>query len=317
MLGFSGILIRDTSHIADAAQREQLLKAVHALQEAPADLSALETLVRFVQAGVIGSGGSGIAYSYTDPAKAAGYAALSAWYPADFLVRVVAGGSDGAADWALRKIKHQEANSYSGWENGHRKLAGTPQLLARRGLITPAVKRALVPALTKRLHSENKPLRACAENLVRDFGLLLDPKAFVKSLKGMEEEEAAKALSDMMRTTRVDPLITEDIWQILGKARTDFLAFTCIRYPWLFDIERFDAAKQRVLVRLLEDFHDGIGTNLNTALILLARSRNPLAKDILSYLAANSNETAKARAEGYVRVYEEAHQSPAAGAPRR
>jgi hypothetical protein len=231
-------------------------------------------------------------------------------YSADYLVRRMEDGSDLDACWAVSKIEHQESNSYDGWKKGERKLSGNPELVARNGLITPDVKRALIPALSKRLQSNNPLVRQCAEKIVKKLGLLMDKEAFLKTLDDADEEKAAKALSAMLEKMRVDPQISEDIWSILGKAHTDYLKYTCLRYPWLFEVKSFDLIKERVLIALIEDFSGGVFTNLNTALIRLAQSDNPLAKDVFPALCNSHSEKARAMANVHLQVCRESHKMP-------
>jgi hypothetical protein len=228
-------------------------------------------------------------------------------YSADYLIHLMEDGSDLDACWAVYKIENQERNSYDGWEKGIRKLSGNPELVSRNGLITPDVKRALIPGLSKRLRSNNPDVRQCAEKIVKEFGILMNKEAFLKSLDDPDEEKVANALSAMLKTTRVDPQISADIWRILGKANTDYLKYTCLRYPWLFEIKSFDLIKERVLIALLEDFSGGIVTSMNTALIRLAQSNNPLAKDVLNALCNSHSEKARARANEHLQICRESH----------
>lgn len=307
LIAHAGMQIIDSTSIKDEERREAIVAATTTLATTPTDMPALETLLQCLGPEVVNAVGVNTYYSFTDPVKKKADAVLSVWYSTDFLAKVLEDGSDLATYWSLRKIRHQEINSYEGWKDGRRELSTSPDLIARKALVTPDVKRALIPTLKHLMQSPDKQTADFAAEMVKDFGLLIDRQTFLESLADPDEQKVANTLSEMMETTRIDPLLTEEIWSLLNGARTYYLKSTCLRYPWLFEIKTFDAAKQRTLVRLLEDFSNGIGTNLNTALILLARSDNPLAERILQSLASCDSKAASARMNKYVQLYEAQH----------
>ena len=303
----AGMHIIDSVSITDEGRRKAIVAATTTLATTPTDMPALETLLQCLGPQVVNSVGVNTYYSFTDPVKEKAHAVLSVWYSTDFLTKVLEKGSDLAIYWSLRKIQLQEINSYGGWKDGRREFSKSPDLIARKALVTPDVKRALIPTLKHLMQSPDKQTADFAARMVKDFGLLIDRQSFLESLADPDEQKVAKALSEMMGTTRIDPLLTEEIWSLLNAAETDYLKYTCLRYPWLLEIKTFDAAKRRTLVHLLEDFSNGIGTNLNTALILLARSDNPSAERILQSLASCDSKAASARMNKYVQIYKDKH----------
>lgn len=303
-IAWANVVIIDGSLIENEKQRTDLLAATQALESTGTNMVALEAIVSFFGAEVVGTVGFNRYYSYTDPVKQGAYKVLWDMYSTRFLFRAAEEGSDLAVYWALRRIQSQARNTYEYVKNGAATLSNEPRIVARKGHVTPEVKRALIPVLSKLIKSTNNLVNVCANDLAKDFRLLMDKEDFLKSLADPDEENVAKAISRMLETAGIDPLITPQIWDVLGRAKSDYLKYTCLRYPWLFDLEAFDRTKRDVLVRLLEDFRDGIGTNLNSALEMLARSRNPLAEEILYSLARSDSPKASARMQRYIRVYE-------------
>ncbi|WFB37326.1 hypothetical protein P3T73_06070 [Kiritimatiellota bacterium B12222] len=298
---YAGIYIHDSIFITDEKQRDAIISATEKLDKTPTDIQALETLVHALGPHVSQSP----YYTFEDPVKKKAYVVMGEMYSTEFLLHLLNEGSNATIYWSLQKIKHQEINSYEGWKSGRRQISTAPRMISRNALVTPEVKRALIPHLNKLKNSPEKGITGIANRMIKEYGLLMDREGFLNQLNDPDEEKVAKSLSNMMAYVRVDPLITERVWELLADAETDYLRFTCLRYPWLFEIEQFDEPKEQTLLYQLEYYRGGVATNVNTALEILARSENPLAEEILQSLTRSHNVKAKIRAERYLRVYDE------------
>jgi len=129
----------------------------------------------------------------------------------------------------------------------------------------------------------------------------------IQALSGKDETIVARTLSQMTGSIRLDPHITADVWATLAAGKTDYLMFTCFRYPWLSEVDEFTPAQRGLLVRLLKGLRNGIGTNPNPALIVLARSENPIAPAAIRPLSKARDPVVKQRMRKYVEAYAEVH----------
>lgn len=241
-------------------------------------LAALEQLISSFPPEVLDSMGTSSFYNYTDPPRAAALQALHAWYSIDFIEEAMQSGTDDAAYWALRKLAHQAINS----PNKDEDTDSTRRLVAVKGVVTYDVRTRLIPVLEKLRTAKSERTRTEALKFAQ--GLLLDRAAFLQSLQEKDEKALNATLMQMLDRVHIDPHLTQEIWTVLTRARTDSLRGTCLRYPWLLDPPEWTAAKSALLTQYLRQPGSAAYNNSISALWALARSDNPLAEKILASL---------------------------------
>ena len=241
-------------------------------------LAALEQLISSFPPEVLDNMGTSSFYSYTDPTRAAALQALHAWYSIDFIEVAMQSGSDDAAYWALRKLAHQSSNGPHPGED----TESTRRLVAVKGVVTYDVRTRLIPVLEKLRTAKSERTRIEALKFAQ--GLLLDRAAFLQSLQEKDEKVLNATLMQMLDRVHIDPHLTQEIWTVLTRAQTDSLRGTCLRYPWLFDLPEWTAAKSALLTQYLKQPGSAANTNAISALSALASSDNPLAEKIFAGL---------------------------------
>lgn len=258
--------------------RRVLEEATRTLTATGKGVAALEQVISSFPPEVLDSLGTSSSHGYTDPTLEAALQALQAWYSIDFLEETMQSGSDDAAFWALRKLAHQAINGPHPGEDTDR----TRRLVAVHGVVTHDVKTRLIPVLEKLRTAKSERTRTEALKFAQ--GLLLDRAAFLRSLQEKEEEALNATLRQMLDRVSIDPHLTQEIWAVLTRAQTDSLRGTCLRYPWLFHLPEWTAAKSALLAQYLRQPGTAANSNAISALSALARSDNPLAGQILAGL---------------------------------
>jgi hypothetical protein len=308
-------MICDPSPIVDPAQKKAVAAATEKLKKPQSDLKALEFLVEFFERNALvlhhektdrtflDTIGTNVAYGFADAQKREAYDALRDWYSIEFLEKAMTDGSAPAKRWALRTLMHQGINSRPC--SLSKKDKAFSELVSCGGLVTERVVRRLTPTLGTLMKSPDKRVSREASRVASHFGVLVDRKGFLKALRNPDEDAAASGIVSALEGIWVDPGFAEQVWRRLATAKTDGLRSACLYYDWLFEIEAFDDGKRRTIMWLLENFRGGFGTNLNTRLVMLAMSDNPLAKEILLSLGKTRNPDVKERVKGYMKLFKE------------
>ncbi len=258
--------------------RRVMEEATRTLTTTGRGLAALEQLISSFPPEVLDNMGTSSFYNYTDPTRAAALQALHAWYSIDFIEEAMQSGSDDAAYWALRKLAHQASNGPHPGED----TESTRRLVAVKGVVTYDVRTRLIPVLEKLRTAKSERTRTEALKFAQ--GLLLDRAAFLQSLQEKDEKVLNATLMQMLDRVHIDPHLTQEIWAVLTRAQTDSLRGTCLRYPWLFDLPEWTAAKSALLTQYLKQPGSAANNNAISALSALARSDNPLAEKIFAGL---------------------------------
>jgi hypothetical protein len=296
------VSIFDGASAPAAEERVALEAATQAMKASGKYLPALEKLIASFPSEMLDSIGLSVSYQFRDPTLQGAWTALLDWYSIDFLEQAMTGGSDDAAYWAIRKLSEQAMNG-PGIDGTKNESASTRRLMKRGGVVDNEVKKRLIPALEKLRAVKSDRTRREAHEFIASSGLLTDRQEVIKSLQETDEVLLNSRLVHLLDTVRIDPQLGDEVWRILAKAKTENLALTCFRYPWLFNLPVWDTEKTRVLEGYLETVHGGVATNVNTALTVFAMSSNPLAGEILASLDTTNNDSVKGRVAEYRRIY--------------
>ncbi len=133
---------------------------------------------------------------------------------------------------------------------------------------------------------------------------MLDREGFLKLLEEKDEAVLTESIRAMLDTVRIDPLLTQEMWAVLARAKTSTLTMNCLRYPWLFELPALDADKMAMLKVYLQDANGGVGTNARAAVVTLAVSQNPLAGEILHELVKTDHAEVKEQMIKYLEIHQ-------------
>ncbi|MHC5056560.1 MAG: HEAT repeat domain-containing protein [Planctomycetota bacterium] len=279
----AGLIIDDTSKIEDQALRERIGRAAERLKERGSDLDALEALLGFFGEAVVDTVGINVSYSFSDETKRAAYEAVLDWYSIDFLGKALTQGSDLARSWALRKLRHQAANSSPDPSDSRRRLG------ERGGVVDEAAKAEIRDAVMLVVREASPRTRGLALSVTMRVMLVEDRETFLKGhLDDAGVAVVAAAISALADTRGRGAGIEATVWSRLGTARDEDLIVACLRYLWLADRRGLDERKRRILEGLVDDPRVGERRAGFTGW----RRRNPRRR-VLTALAAALSQRAR------------------------
>jgi len=301
----------DAITIGDDVDRTKLRGAAESLIETGDDLPALEIILSHTKPKVIEAISGSATYTFEDPDKKRAYEALHGhWYSIDFLERALRDGGSMAAFWALRMIFWQEGEMNVPWKAEDLNEPRALELTARHGIVTPAFLNRLIPTLEKLRNSPDEGLRNRVRDFIEQHGLLVDRQNFLDLLKHADARTAEQALRAQIDRLRINPGITPEIWALLLRTSDHQLIVTSLRYRWLFDLKTLPEENLRFLENKLATDQDGIWSNVNSAIAMLAISDNPLAPQILRALSESKYPLVRKYAAGYLSLYSKTHREP-------
>lgn len=221
----AGVLKLDSVPPVSTEERPRIEAATRSLEASPNDLPALETIIACFPPDLFREIGTNVSERFSDPTRQAAWKMLTTFFPTAFLEEVLHKGSDDAASWALRLIPWQQMNSES---------------MPSDSKITEDFLRRIIPALEKLQASKSERTSSEARAFIAHEGLLVDREKFLASLHERDEVILNKNLMQMMDAVRVDPHLTDAIYTVLARAKTENLQLTCLRYRWLFALPAWD-----------------------------------------------------------------------------